>query len=364
MRQNLQNLFLGTFDEENKVIYNEFRKVQLLLKEKTPLKDIHKTTGICYNRLYNWVRKNPSVPSSVRCFEKAMNRRYFNLDENRLEILAYLVGYVFGDGSISRDKCNVWFYGVSTDLPKINIMLKGFQVKGTIRVYIIDNGKMVVCDNAFTRLLISLGAPIGDKTKQVALIPSWVLCSSKRVKVKFLQGIFDSELSCLQKIYDDRLPFQSLKFYTSRETTQIEGGICFLNQIRKILSEFDVTTSDIKKDRTYARSDGTIATQLYFVIHSNYVNLYKFISHIGFLTNSKRRKSVLVHSKDIENVAKSELEKIEKYKQCLELRKRGMSAYKVANNLSIPTHLVKSWFYKNRKPRLFNSIKDGKNERF
>ena len=356
MKQNIQEMFLDTFDKKNKTTYKEFRKAEPLIKQKITIGQINKITDVNYNSLSNWARKTPSVPNSVRCFEKARKRGYFRLPKNQLETVSYLIGYIFGDGSISKDKCKVWFYGIYTDMPEINKMLEKFKVSGVTRLYENNHGKMAVCDNAFTRLLVALGAPIGDKTKQSSNIPEWIILSDKNTKVNFLQGIFDSELNYLQKHKKRRLCFQSLKFYTSREITQIEGGIHFLNQIRGLLSEFDITTTDVKKDRIYSRKDGTKAIQLYFIIHSNYINLHKFICHIGFLTNTKRRESILMHSKNIENIAKIESEKIEKYKQCIEMRKEGLSAYKIAYTLDMPTHLVKSWLYKNRKPRLFNSI--------
>jgi len=300
-------------------------------------------------------RKDKKIPIGLKSLNKAEKRGYFSISKNSesTKKLAYLVGYNLGDGNIHYKLCNTWFYGHSDDLPKLNSLLKPFSVQGQIHIYKIHNGKMCISDNAFTRFMISLGCVIGDKTKSSFSIPKWIMDTKKgsEIKRKFLQGLCDSELMGLKLIKTRRFAFQSLKFYSIKTKDLVKEGKEYLNQIRNLLLEFDIVSGEEKIDRLYIRSrDNSQMIQLYFTVHSNYINLNNFIHNVGFLYNKKRKERIEQYKEKIEFHAKKELEKIEKYKKAIVLRKKGFSAYKIAEKLNLPIHYAKSWLYKDRKP--------------
>jgi len=356
MKQEIQKRFIETFNQKQKIYFHDYVKARALIESGKGPTEISRRTNIHIHRIGNWTRKDRNRPFSIRCYLKAVNRGYFELDDPKFEKLAYLVGYQMGDGNISRDCCKSWFYGVDSDLSILNDFIEDFGVSGNIKTYKINNGKMAVCDNAFTRLLISLGAPISDKTKQRTEIPKWIMAGNAGIKIKFLQGLFDSELNGFKRV-NRGFSFQNLKFYTVKEKHYVKSGIAYLNQIKKVLWDFNISTSPVKKDRIYTRSrDNSIMIQIYFVIHSNYINLHKFSVRIGFLFNTKRKESVDKVFNEIEILAKNEIDKIEKYKQAVNLRKTGMSAYKISKELDLPIHSAKNWLYRKHKPRLLCSF--------
>ncbi|MBI2044234.1 hypothetical protein HYT24_02620 [Candidatus Pacearchaeota archaeon] len=150
--------YIHTFNKNQQQIISDYYKSKKFIG-KMGITHINKKTKISLNRLSNWTRKNPKIPFSIRCIEKANKRNYFSIDKNskKAENLSYLVGYNLGDGNIHHMLCNTWFYGVAEDLQFLNGLLKDFSVQGTIYIYKINNGKMCISDNSFTRLMVNLG---------------------------------------------------------------------------------------------------------------------------------------------------------------------------------------------------------------
>jgi len=347
--------FIKTFTKTQSEYLADYFKAKKLIDKKKGITKISKITGISVSRLNNWTRTNKKIPNALKCLIKTKNRGYFSIEMNsrQAESLAYLVGYNMGDGNIHRSLCNTWFYGHSEDFIEFDKLIKPFSVKGRIYVYKIHNGKMCISDNAFTHFMVALGCPIGDKTKSIFFIPKWILNTKKKseIKRKFLQGLCDSELSNLKVIKRTRFAFQSLKFYSIKIEELVEEGKKYLNQIKDLMLEFRVATGETMVDRSYIRSrDNSKMVQLYFAVHSNYINLYNFISNIGFLYNKKRKNTTKKYLKKIKLLSQKELENIKKYKQGAIKRKKGLSAYKIAQKLKIPIHQAKNWFYRGTKP--------------
>src|SRR3989344_1151105 len=349
----LYNKFFETFDKSKIKDIQDYDKVKKLYKKRLSTKEIKDKTNITKDKIYNWLFRN-TIPYCVRTLKIAKGRGYFNrILKKDLEWLAYLVGYNLGDGNISKNLCHTWFYGINSDLEKIKKLLLKFKVKPIIYTYKINNGKMNISDTTFSRFLYSLGAVIGDKTKSDYSVPNWIYGSGRCsvYKKRFLQGLCDSELSDVKRIKDRRFSFQSLKYYMVKEEKHIKNGIKYLNKLRDIFWEFEVTSTKIKIDRNYVRSrDKSKMTQLYFIIHSNYQNLFNFSKNIGFLYTSKRviNKGLLLKFKKLSNIEK---QKVIKYKQAINLRSNGLSAYQISKALNFPDHYIKSWIYCNRKPR-------------
>ncbi len=351
--------FLKTFSKEQIKDIKNYHKVINLHKRGLPMKEIKKITNVSKDKLHQW-RNTEIKPISIKVLIKAKDKGYFRtISKKKLEILAYLIGYNLGDGNISRNLCNTWFYGVNSDLEDIKKLILNFNVNPVIYTYKVNNGKMAIHNNVFSRFLVCLGAIVGDKTKSKIKIPKWILKSEKasELKKKFLQGFFDSELSEIRLEKNKVSAYKSLKLYASKNKDYIEDGKIFLEQVKYLLKEFNIASSEIMLDRTYIRErDKGQMQQLFFIIYSNYINLYNFINNIGFLYNSKRVNSSNKALSKIKPLVKNELEKIRKYKISIKLRKQGLSAYKIAKKLNIDSYHIKNWIYFNRKPRLYNFV--------
>jgi DNA-binding NarL/FixJ family response regulator len=358
---NLQKEKLGTlienniwysFTEKQLISISNYYNVLFLLDQGFSNKEIHKKYNISLDCITNW-KNNHRIPPAVKIleeFEIKYFRKYFDED---LLLLAYLVGYNLGDGNISKNFCNTWFYGVFQDLNKMKEIFSFFDVKPIVYNYKIDNGKMAVHDRLFSRLLFCFGAVSGDKTLSSFEVPEWILNSKKKlIKVRFLQGLFDSELCCLSQIRENS--YSHLSFVNSKRIDLIDSGIKYLQQIKYLLSELEITSSAIKIDRTYFRGrDSAVMQEVYFYLHSNSINLDRFVSSVGHLYNSKRHFLVRIHSENLKKNSLNEKRALELYPKVLELRKIGYSAYKIAKLTNLSISKIKYWIYKKGKPRAF-----------
>ena len=351
------NKFIKSFEKEGYDSIDIYNNVLKLHKQGFNVREIKEKLNLSEYKIYNWIT-DKTTPHSVRYYNLIKEKDYFNTSVliKNLQHLAYLIGYNLGDGNISKNFNHTWFYGVNKDLEEIKSLLLDFKVKPKIYTYKIDNGKMVVNDIVFSRFLYSFGAVKGDKTKSDYDVPAWIIKSKKRsiIKKRFLQGLCDSEMSRISEIESRRFSFQSLKYYMIKEKNHVNSGIEYLNQLSALFFEFDVTTTEVKRDRVYVRSrDNSEMVQLYLVVHSNYTNLTNFLKNIGFLYNSKRQLSKEMILK-IKSNSKKDKRNVSKYTEVIELRNKGISAYKIAKLLELKVGNVKNWTYRKCKPKLFN----------
>ena len=348
----VENIIWNSFTEKQLASINNYYMTLFLLSQGFLNKEVREKLNIPLDSVSAW-KNNHRIPYAIRILEEFEERYSKKYIEEDLLLLAYLVGYNLGDGNISRNFCNTWFYGIYEDLHRMKELFGLFDVKPVVYNYKIDNGKMAVHDRLFSRLLFCFGAVSGDKTISSFEVPSWIMnAESVNIKIRFLQGLFDSELSCLSAIRENS--YTHLTFFQSKRIDLIDDGIKYLNQIKSLLLEFGITTSIVKKDRTYFRNrDSATMQKICFYIHSNSINLDKFVSRIGFLYNSKRNFLIKINSENLTKNSKKELNALELYPQVLELRKHGFSAYKIAKLTHLSIGKVKYWTYKNGKPRAF-----------
>ncbi|MEK6932504.1 MAG: hypothetical protein AABW56_01775 [Nanoarchaeota archaeon] len=350
---NIQQKLLKTFRKGHQIKdIKNYYKVVKLNKKGLSRKEIKSRVNVSLDKIYRWrlTKSKPLFAQIIDDFDNRYNKRYNNKELNDI---AYLIGYNLGDGNISKNFCNTWFYGVYEDLFKIRKTLLKFKVCPVVYRYKVNNGKMAVHDRIFSRFLYVFGAVRGDKTKNKVIIPRWILNSNMEVKRRFLQGLFDSELNKLTLV-KRRNSYQNLKFDNSKTIDKTKEGVFFLKQIKDLLNNFGIKTSKVYLGRKYKRTrDNSNMQQLYFVIYPNYINLYNFITKIDFLYNSKRKDSSKMALKKLKLLSMKEKKKIKDYKKVIKLRTSGLSPYKIAKKLNLKDHTVKQWTYYKNKPRLY-----------
>lgn len=136
--------FMKTFSKRQLKDIKDYDVVIKLHNKGCIRKQIMEKVNVSIDKLHQW-RNTTTKPCPTKVLEKASQRGYFmHIPQKTLEKLAYLVGYNLGDGNISRNLCNVWFYGVDSDLENLKKMLFEFKVDPVIYTYKINNGKMAV----------------------------------------------------------------------------------------------------------------------------------------------------------------------------------------------------------------------------
>jgi len=223
------------------------------------------------------------------------------MDDPRIGILARILGYFIGDGSFDiyrekngRKRIITVFYGDEGGLEALRKDLEFYFNIRASRIYKRTRRENVktawgefettgteysikVTSKAFSKLLINLGAPVGKKTDAAFDVPEWIKKAPKWVKRNFLAGLFGADGSKPRLISDEYKYTPNSISLTAVKTKELEENLVrFLNSIKELLAEFEVT-SHVRKVKEY---DNRVMYRL--VIYSNTREMYNFLSRIGY----------------------------------------------------------------------------------
>jgi nucleoside-diphosphate-sugar epimerase len=196
-----------------------------------------------------------------RCLNEAavIADRLLPLRGDLLLAIAELAGRLFGDGHLgihqrqSRETpaYTVQHFGSEAELAEVSQMLRwlGLPVSGIIRwdaVSELPNGHIIEGQSCriqqqsipvFT-LFEMLGVPVGDKVRVHYELPEWVARGHALVKRAFLRGFLGAELC---RVHADS--YVAPSFAQSKDTTCLENGRRWMQQLRDLLAEFGIETS-------------------------------------------------------------------------------------------------------------------------
>ena len=227
----------------------------------------------------------------------------------QLPRLLKLLGYVFGDGSISfanaRKQGQVVFYGEPHDLEEIrrDVEALGFkpnaiygrtrrhEVTTPYRRYAFERREtsVLVSSTAFAVLLVALGAPFGPKAQQDYRVPDWLFRAPRWQKRLFLAALFGAELT-KPKVYTNRKKnFYTPVFALNKREGFVESGRAFLEDIARLLREFGVETKKISTRKEQRNRDGSRSYRLRLILASRRESLLNLWGRVGFEYNAERR---------------------------------------------------------------------------
>ncbi|MFQ5952990.1 MAG: RtcB family protein, partial [Candidatus Omnitrophota bacterium] len=274
----------------------------------------------------------------------------------QLPYILKIMGYNFGDGNIyfngKRGKGCTWFYGKKEDLEIIrhDIEKIGFTCsKPYSRVrdheintvyknikFTTENFGCKVSASGFAALLVILGTPLGNKTRQAFRVPAWIKKASLWQKRLFLAGFFGAEMSSPKTIKEHGYNFYCPVVSINKRKSFTGSGREFLSDLSDLLEEFNVLTNEIGKRVERKNKDGETSIRLRLIVSNKTENLINLYSRIGFEYNQKRtmlsnvaaqylklKESLIKRRQDLECEAK-------------ELAAAGLSARSVYNQLNSP----------------------------
>jgi intein/homing endonuclease len=279
-------------------------------------------------------------------------------NDPRVIILASLVGYSITDGSVNS---SVEFYmGCKEDVDALKNEASSIGVghitDGHINKSIFTNTTTSKVTNYTTwrlsisgslaRLLIALGATPGNKTKQLSILPNFVINGNLETKRAFLSAIFGGDGSSLwySKCLN-RYKLESPSFCLSKDVLLEENLENYLNDIKNLLFEFGIKTSNISK---HSITEEKIA--LRFVISTNYQNIINFVDNIEFKWCKQKQNKMYITSEYIRYCLKCINETSNIKNKVIELRKTCMPYSKISKILKISQSKVVYWdnFYKDK----------------
>jgi DNA-binding transcriptional regulator WhiA len=196
--------------------------------------------------------------------------------------LVKIVSYLFFDGHLYKDLKCFYFSSKHKNLLKEfgEIVEMKFKIKG--QLYLNEGGagkskthKYRVFSKEICTELEQLGVPKGDKTINEFLVPSWIIKNRKFAK-EFIKIAYLCEGSMKEKRKNPRI-----KFNLNKAENLIGNGIKFITQIKKILEDSGIKTTEIGVYKQRTRKDGVKVKELRFRIITEDNN--RFIKEIGWL---------------------------------------------------------------------------------
>ncbi len=211
--------------------------------------------------------------------------------------LAYVVAAITGDGHLQIKEWRHLTSFFSKEIEEIESMKMRFnelfQLQG--KMYIDDRKKhktktrvywLFFNSKSVALFLKDIGTPVGNKTNTPFSIPEWVLRGNAQIKGAYLRGLFDTEGS----IFCRTINRWQMGFKMAKNEKILDSGMAYLDQIRKLLADFGVKCSPVRKGFLNTRKDGSRSFELLFNIELNsFGNFYKYV---GFGHSKKHEKLV------------------------------------------------------------------------
>ncbi len=269
----------------------------------------------------------------------------------KLPILLKLLGFVIGDGTISKTKGAISysiFYGKKEDLlmVKRDIELLGFRAGmyhrkrhhkittayGTTE-FDYEEHSLKVSAAAFSALLVCLGAPIGNKSTQAYRVPEWVANSENWQKRLFLSAYFGAEMGTPQAFangYNFHMPAFSVKKLEELG----DNAVAFLSDIRKMLESLGVSTLEpaiVEGYRYAGKWGGTVGFRL--GILSNTENLIKFFGTVGYTYNKDKERAASLAALYLTYLKRLRGTRDSSRKMAVEMKQNGSSKEKIVQEL-------------------------------
>ncbi|MEK6938777.1 MAG: LAGLIDADG family homing endonuclease [Nanoarchaeota archaeon] len=203
-------------------------------------------------------------------------------------ILAQIVAALTTDGHLQLDSRRgvISFYSKSIESIDYfnNLFNEYFNVKG--RIFRDTRGKnekykLFIANKKLAIFLKDKETPVGNKTKCSYVLPSWVKQGNKKVKSAYLRMVFDCEGS----IFSGADRRWRLTYTMNKGESLRQNGILFLEEMRRMLNEFGIFTSNIWISKDNIRKDGSNSLQFKFEVKK--ISFANFSKNIGFLDKSK-----------------------------------------------------------------------------
>ncbi len=270
-----------------------------------------------YRDIENTIKKEFNIQISYAEIRKALSRTLVHrgrvshtikeLSSNGLLSLQYdsaktfplirILGFVYGDGHITKNKQRIIFIGNKEALNEVkkDIAALGYssspifskELRNTIKGRTFDGTTtwFYVNSRPLANLLAFLGASTGDKIITPYSISSVVKYGNKLVKREFLRALFGCE-GYSPKIAKSNFEAISLRMNKSNELRA--NMLEFFDELKILLNEFEVESYiDIQK-LDFTRKDGKIPECYQLTLKSNDRNAFRFFSRIGYAFETEK----------------------------------------------------------------------------
>jgi DNA-directed RNA polymerase beta subunit len=269
-------------------------------------------------------------------------------NDKRLKTLASLVGYCNTDGNIS--KVAGFYMGCEEDATALTYAAYEIGVgkitdKGERKTtQTLTDGRVInhttwfiTMSGSLVRLLVSLGAVVGNKTKQMSNVPEFISHSSLEVKASYLSAVFGGDGEALSYVENNerentRWVANPPGFGNTKIESLSENLESYMNGLKELLLEFGIESCDVKEqssvnhkefNKGLEESGKETKTKMRFYISSSYSNLLKFADNIGFKWCKHKQNKMQIVSEYVRYCHTYKEETIKDKEVCREMYNSG-----------------------------------------
>lgn len=218
-------------------------------------------------------------------------------DSTKTFPLIRILGFIYGDGHIIKNKHRIIFIGnaealneVKKDISvlgyssgpifskELRNTLDGRTFDGTTTWFNLDSVPLA-------NLLSFLGAPVGDKIITPYSMPEIVKHGNKLIKREFLRAMFGCE-GYGPKI--KKMNFEAVSLRMNKSNELRENMLEFFNELKTLLNEFEIESYINIQKLDYTRKDGKIPECYQLILKSNNQNLFRFFSRVGYAFETEK----------------------------------------------------------------------------
>lgn len=338
---------------------------------KTGHKEILKTTvNIPDVVLYTTPdHKFPNRNNNKACISELSELEVYRTpykNNSKEEILARLIGYNLGDGTITSTRFDSYWYSsrkedvllVSEDIRKL-----WPNLKASVLEYLVRNGNKenalvkvdgmrysVSASNKATRYLMDLGMVRGKKVEQEFNVPEFVLNGSESVKIEFIAALFGAEGST-PRVDRNGKTLSTVSLSMSKRIGV--NGLPFFNDLKGILSDIGIQSSVTYRD---------VGMNTVYTLHvlSSPENLLRFHSKVGYRYCVRKELESLYMSAYISYKNKQSEDKTLFIEKCRNMKTSGMTINDIFDhfNKEYSKRYISKALYRDRSnPRAVDTMK-------
>ncbi|MFH0874505.1 MAG: hypothetical protein V1859_01080 [archaeon] len=204
------------------------------------------------------------------------------------KIIASLVGHVFGDGYIGKNKKYFEFCNFNPEL--INQVKK--QIFETFGLYpMTERCDRIGYPTIVGEILEVFGAPKAPKIYSQNIVPTWILDSQEHQK-SFLKAFFDDDGSVM---FSENYRAKGVNLNIIRHINQKEELLIILNQIKDMLANFEIYSGNPIISKSYLKKDGVHI--IGYINITDYRSIYNFYNIVGLTAGNKFNKLTKIISR-------------------------------------------------------------------
>ena len=167
------------------------------------------------------------------------------------------------------------------------------------------------------------------------------------VKKAFLNAIFEGELQQHKVQYNvkrNKIDICPISFGMNKVKEYRSNLIDLFNDIRKLLNEFGIKTTEIEAFKpSVIRKDNKKTYFTRFFISISASNTLAFFKVIDFPFNQDKKNALAEAVKEAKvKISRMNLQ-VEKYKKAMKLYQQGHSIYEISKKLNIQWHTANNW---------------------